>query len=143
MTFGKTAVGIGALAIVTAVFACGTDAATDPGGAEPEPEGTTPAKGGGVCCPIDNNPCSPGWRGGWAATARECEFDPTYDGRWTKYVEKHDCVTWTTSGAGTAIENVCCGCPLPPIDASSDASDAASDAGSTDASDASDASDSG
>jgi hypothetical protein len=121
---------IAVVTLVTAVFACGDDASNTSSNGSPDgrptPD-TTPAQGGGVCCPLEY-PCRPGYRGGWAPTAEECPYDDNFDGRWDRTKDEHGCEQWTIGG-GTAE---CCGCPIDrpdaTPDASSDARDASSDA---------------
>ena len=124
----------GSLVLVTALlFACGAaDSPTEgsPGGATsgeggadgPAPNATA-ADGGGVCCPLAN-PCSPGYRGGWAPTAAECVYENSYDGKFDKLVDDHGCAYWRSSFA--TGKDMCCGCVIPR-DASADA-DAGADA---------------
>lgn len=139
MTLNKTAVTIGALAIVAAVFACGVKepdpanggAASSEGGARdgrgdaPPPVGVTVAPdGNGVCCPLES-PCGPGYHGGWAATADECIYVVSYDGSFDRKTDEHGCVEWESRGIQSGGD-LCCGC-VAPVDASPDVSDASSD----------------
>jgi hypothetical protein len=109
---------IASFAIVAALFAC-TDSEESP---KAGPPGTTPAAGGGVCCPMDMSPCSPGYRGGWAPSAGECKPADDYDGRFDERIDDHGCEYWQSAYPTGAY---CCGCPSLP-DGSDDAS---SDAG--------------
>jgi hypothetical protein len=127
MRLGRTAVTLGALAVVAAVFACGDSDSSKSG-----PPGTTPAAGGGVCCPMEN-PCGPGYRGGWAPSAGDCGPVNSHDGRFDELVDDHGCKYWSSS---FATGSYCCGCLATKPDAAADASspDASSpDASSSDA----------
>ena len=120
----RTAAPIAVVTMVTAVVACSSDDAST---SNARPDGrpvpnTTPAQAGGVCGPLDN-PCSPGYRGGWAANAQDCYYENLSDGRWDKGTDEHGCAQWFIGG-GTGM---CCGCPIPKPDASTDASDASND----------------
>ena len=107
----RTTAWMGALAIIAVVFACG-DSEESAG-----PPGTTPAAGGGVCCPKDPSPCGPGYRGGWAPTAGECVRAETYDGRFDELVDDHGCAYWKLA---FPTGSFCCGCAIQP-DATPDA----------------------
>ena len=71
----------------------------DPDGAPP----ATPAKGGGVCCPITASAgCSPqGDLGGWAASASDCTASSVFDGDpYTQVTDDHGCPA-LRAGGGT------------------------------------------
>lgn len=99
---------------IAALFACGDSESAGP-------PGTTPAAGGGVCCPKDPSPCSPGYRGGWAPTGGECARDESYDGRFDELVDDHGCAYWKSA---FPTGSFCCGCAKVEADAGPDVVDA-------------------
>lgn len=68
--------------------------------------GTTPADGGGVCCPIGPNFCC-GAGGGWAPDPSGCKPGPC-DGMLYLGTDAHGCAY---VGSGVGPSSVCCGCP--------------------------------
>ncbi len=88
------------LGLIVLVVGCGSvvddargDASTDVSSTDSTAE-TTPAPGGGVCCPLTaTTGCSPsGYFGGWAASAADCKEQTAYDGcPFVKQTDSHGC----------------------------------------------------
>lgn len=78
----------------------------------PAAVGATIAPGGdGVCCPVEN-PCGPGYRGGWAAKANECEYVKSWDGSHVRRTDEHGCEEWVSRGLANDAD-LCCLCVAP------------------------------
>jgi hypothetical protein len=76
------------------------------------PVGATSAPdGNGVCCPLEN-PCGPGYRGGWAAKASDCQFVKSWDGSHDRRTDAHGCEQWILRGIA-ADADLCCMCTTP------------------------------
>ena len=118
------------VAIVVAVYACGTSSEDDERYPRPPPVGAKPAAGGGVCCPFHDVPCPPGYLGGWAANENDCYYLDGNDGSFERVTDEHGCEKWIDRGLRSDPTFFCCGCVRE-----ADASDA-SDASKEDAHDA-------
>ena len=81
------------------------------------PDGGTLADGGGVCCPIEGDPCGRpgGWSpGGWATGASGCDAlrVTTFDGSFLRDEDEHGCAIWVSTFMGPGSgrpPTVCCG----------------------------------
>jgi hypothetical protein len=65
---------------------------------------TTPARGGGVCCPLTaSTGCSPhGYFGGWAASNADCREDSAFDGcPFVEQTDSHGCAVLVAASCTT------------------------------------------
>jgi hypothetical protein len=104
----RNAISLG-LFLSFSLLGCGSvadDAKGDAAGAETSPTDssaeTTPAPGGGVCCPLTASAgCSPnGYFGGWAASSGDCKQESAFDG--CPFLQKTD-----SHGCAVIVEESC------------------------------------